>query len=199
VFRRRFTVSLLLALAAPSLAGAAEPVFTPAQWQPRQGRWRFEAGELVCEGKGHSSLIVRRGLTARDLELSVEVKFSGPDASAGLFFRSQGARFYRDTTFYQFEWYTAGRHHGTRLSLMRKTPRWKQIVKPIFRAPPIGRWIKLRVRVQGDRIECFVDDKRVFSRRDTAFVRAGAMGLHVFQPRVVRFRRPVVRSLDRGR
>lgn len=191
---------LMVALAAiPALAHAEAPAFTPAQWQPKQGRWRFEGAELLCEGKGYSSLIYRRGLKARDLELSVEVKFFGPNASAGLFFRAQGAHFYRDTTFYQFEWYTAGRHHGTRLSLMRKTPRWKQIVKPIFRAPPIGQWIKLRVRVQGDRIACFVDDKLVFSRRDTTFLRAGALGLHVFQPQAVRFRRPVVRSLDRAR
>jgi hypothetical protein len=189
---------LAVLLLLTSAAHAEAPAFTPAEWQPRQGRWRFEGKELLCEGKGYSSLIYRRGLKARDLELAVEVKFSGPNASAGIFFRAQGARFYRDTTFYQFEWYTQGRHHGTRLSLMRKTPRWKQIVKPIFRAPPIGRWIKLRVHVVGDRITCFVDDKQVFSRRDKTFLRTGAMGLHVFQPQAVRFRRPVVRSLDGG-
>jgi len=194
---------LIACLSWMTLLGAGQPataepetVFEKRQWKVHQGKWRFEKGELVCLGKGRSSLIYRRGFQARDFDLSVQVKFLGPDSSAGLVFRAAGKSYYRDITFYQYEWYTRGRHHGRRLSLMRKTPRWKQIVPPILREPPMDRWITFRVRAKGELIECFVDSKKVFTRRDRAFVRKGSVGLHVFQPRAVRFRRPVLTTLE---
>jgi hypothetical protein len=194
--RLRGWLALAFSLLAASRLGAEPQKFTKEQWKVHQGKWQFEDGELVCLGKGRSSLIYRRGFRARDLELSVQVKFLGPDSSAGLVFRGAGKSYYRDITFYQFEWYTKGSHHGRRLSLMRKTPRWKQIVKPIVRDPPMNRWITFRVRARGPLIECFIDDEKVFSRRDRAFFREGSVGLHVFQPRTVRFRRPAVKALE---
>lgn len=191
----RLAACTLLLAALPAAAG--EPAFVEEEWQVKQGTWRFEGGELVCKGKGTSSLIYRKGFHARDLELAVEVKFLGKESSAGLVFRARGKSYYRDVTFYQLEWYTEGRHHGTRLSLMRKTPRWKQIVRPIFEAPPMERWIPFRVVAQGERLTCFVDGKKVFETRDQAFLEPGRVGLHVFQARPVRFRRPVARSLDK--
>lgn len=189
-------LSLLSTLHGAARADAPGASFDRQRWKVHQGEWRFEEGELLCLGKGRSSLIYRQGLRARDVDISVDVRFSGRDSSAGIVFRSAGKRYYHDITFYQFEWYTRGHHHGRRLSLMRKTPRWKQIVKPIVRDPPIDRWITFRVRARGPLIECFIDGEKVFSRRDRAFVRKGAVGLHVFQPRAVRFRRPVVKVLD---
>ncbi len=184
----RLPAALLLILA--SAAAAQEPGFAPGEWRIRQGKWRFEAGELRCEGSSLSSLVEHRGKPLQDLELSVEVMFLGPSSSAGIFFRSEGRRFYGETTFYQFEWYTAGPHHGKRLSLMVKKPRaWQQIVVPIERDPPMQRWIRFRVRAQGDQLDAFIDDEKVFSKRDRSYRRAGSLGLHVFQARPVRFRR----------
>jgi len=191
---RWLAVATLLLLARS--ASAEEPAFVEREWQIKQGKWRFEEGELVCEGKGTSSLIYRKGFRARDVELSVDVKFLGKESSAGIVLRARGKSYYRDVTFYQFEWYTEGHHHGTRLSLMRKTPRWKQIVKPVFEAPPMDQWIRLRVIARGDRIRCFTGDKEVFDQKDRAFLEPGEVGLHVFQARRVRFRRPVVKELD---
>ena len=195
VATRTWLVWMLALVALPAAAG--EPAFVEGEWQVKQGKWRFEDGELVCEGKGTSSLIYRKGFSARDLELAAEVKFLGKESSAGLVFRARGKSYYRDITFYQLEWYTEGHHHGTRLSLMRKTPRWKQIVKPLFEAPPMGRWIRFRVVARGERLTCFVDGKKVFETRDRAFLRPGQVGLHVFQARAVRFRRPTTRSFDK--
>lgn len=184
-------VLLCVALALPTTVGAEETGFASGDWRVRQGTWRFlPDGELRCEGSGISSLVEHRGGALQDLELTVEVKFPGPSSSAGIFFRAEGRRFYGETTFYQFEWYTAGPHHGKRLSLMVKKPRaWQQIVVPIVREPPLGRWIVLKVRAQGENLDAFVDGAKVFSKRDRSLLRPGRFGLHVFQARPVHFRR----------
>jgi len=184
---------LLLALSiitGPAVLGEEPAASRAADWQVRQGKWRFEPdGAITCEGSVMSSLLQRKAFTARDLELSVQVMYLGPNSSAGVYFRSAGASFYGETTFYQFEWYTPGRHHDRRLSLMVKSPRsWKQIVVPIIRETPYQKWIQLRVRAEGDHLEAFVDGKRVFEKRDRTYLRAGTVGLHVFHASAVRFR-----------
>jgi hypothetical protein len=174
------------AVAAPGADEALAP-FRAADWEIRQGRWRFEpSGALLSEGSPQA-LIYHRGPAARDIDLTVEIMFLGPESSAGLVFRAEGADYRREVTFYQLEWYTRGSHHDRRLSLMVKNPRWKQIVKPVYREPPVGRALTLRVRAKGERVECFVDGVLVFAVRDRSFLRPGRLGLHVWQPRAVRF------------
>jgi hypothetical protein len=187
-----------LALGAPGKDSPSATALTRDRLSILQGRWRFEKdGTLLCEGSETSSLVVLKGTRARDLSLSVEVLFAGDESSAGLFFRAENERFFGAASFYQFEWYTRGHHHDRRLSLMTKNPRWKQIVNPIQREAPLGRWIRLRVRAVCDHLEAFVDDVRVFERRDRALIRAGRLGLHVFQRRPVRFRALEVELLDK--
>jgi hypothetical protein len=183
---------LVFALAAigPRPARAqTEPPLTPfraGDWDVQQDEWRFDPeGELRSAGR--RALVYHRTARPRDLDFAVEVMFLGPESSAGLVFRAAGAG-YGGTTFYQFEWYTRGRHHDRRLSLMVKNPRWKQIVVPLYPEAPVDRWIALRVRARGDLIECFVDGRLVFTKRDRTFLRPGRVGLHVWQPRAVRFR-----------
>jgi len=174
-------------------------VFRAADWKVRQGAWRFEpSGELLCEGKSMSSVLYRRAFAARDLDFSVEVRFLGAESSAALFFRAAGDSFYDSTTFYQLEWYTRGHHHDRRLSLLVKKPhwRWRQLVKPILRDAPFNKWIVFRVRAVGALLEGYIDGVRVFSQRDSTYLRPGAVGLHVFQPRAVRFRNVELKSLD---
>jgi hypothetical protein len=204
----RLQLRVLLATSALVLIGAggggaptSRPggAFSAEEWKPRQGKWRFEpSGEILCEGTSMSSVLYRRGFTARDLDFSVEVMFLGPESSAGLFLRAAGDSFYDSTTFYQFEWYTRGHHHDRRLSLLVKNPhwRWRQLVTPIVRDAPFNKWIVFRVRAVGTQLEGFIDGARVFSQRDRSYVRAGKAGLHVFQPRAVRFRNVQLRSLD---
>ena len=179
---------LLLRAPAAAEAPASQPAFRAADWQVRQGQWRFtDAGELECAGRGRSSLVYHATARPRDLDVAVDVWFLGPESSAGIVFRAAGEPYGRET-FYQFEWYTRGTHHDRRLSLMVKNPKWKQLVKPTYPDAPFGRWITLRVRAVGDRIECFVDGKLAFKQRDRTYPRAGLVGLHVWQPRPVKFR-----------
>jgi hypothetical protein len=179
---------LCAAGAAPAAAAAPLTPFRAADWEVQQGKWRFEpSGELVSEGGAHSAAVLWKGGQPRDLDFEVELMFPRADASAGLTFRGVGTSFPRET-FYQYEWYTRGSHHDKRLSLMVKNPKWVQIVTPAYPEAPIGRWLRLRVRAQGDRIDCYLDGKLVFRTHDRRYLRPGRVGLHVFMPRPVRFR-----------
>ncbi len=175
---------------APDDAAPAAPApMRREDWEVAIGKWTFEpTGEAWCEGKANSSLLWWKRDRPKDFDASVEVKFLGPESSAGILFRAKGEDFYKDAAFYQFEWYTRGTHHDKRLSLMKKNPYWVQIVEPKYPEAPYDRWITLRVRAEGDRLRTFVDGEEVFDKRDATFVRPGKIGLHVFQPRKTRFR-----------
>ncbi len=116
MLRLPLLVTLLLAAApAAAQAPASQPGFHAADWQIRQGQWRFtDEGELECAGRGRSSLVYYTAAKARDLDVSVDVMFLGTESSAGIVFRAAGAPYGRET-FYQFEWYTRGTHHDKRL------------------------------------------------------------------------------------
>lgn len=158
-------------------------------WEVAIGKWTFEPnGEAWCECKATSSLLWWKRDRPKDFDASFEVKFLGPESSAGMLFRSKGEDFYQDAAFYQFEWYSRGTHHDKRLSLMKKNPYWVQIVEPKYPEAPYGQWITMRVRAEGDRIRAFVDGEEVFDQRDATFVRPGKIGIHVFQPRKAHFR-----------
>jgi hypothetical protein len=193
------SVSVSVSVSPPPTADASDASattptrFDPSEWEPAQGHWSFLDGELVSDGKAMSALVYRRGERPRDFDFTVEVKFETNESSAGILFREVGDDFYKDATFYQFEWYTHGSHHDRRLSLMKKNPYWVQLVEPRYPEAPLDAWITLRVRAEGDFVQTFVDGVAVFSKHDPTFVRAGRLGLHCFMPRRVRFRRPVVR------
>jgi hypothetical protein len=42
---------------------------------------------------------------------------------------------------------------------------------------PVGEWHVLKIRQQGDQIECFLDDQKHLSARDDTFTKAGRVGL----------------------
>jgi hypothetical protein len=165
-------------------------------WDVAIGKWHFEDdGTAWCECKATSSLLYWKRERPRDFDARVDVMFLGAESSAGLVFREKGEDFYDEATFYQFEWYSRGSHHDKRLSLMRKNPYWVQIVEPKTPVAPYQKWFRLRVRAEGDHLETYVDDELVFDKHDPTFVRAGRVGLHVFQPRKAIFRDFVLTSL----
>ena len=171
------------------VAAEAPHPFRRDQWEVAIGKWTFdESGEVSCECKATSSLLFWKAAKPKDFDASVEVLFPTDEASLGILFRLRGEDFYEDAAFYQFEWYTRGTHHDKRLSLMKKNPYWVQIVTPKFPEAPLNKWIKLRVRAEGDHIKTWVDDELVFEKTDATFVRSGKLGLHVFQPRKIRMR-----------
>jgi hypothetical protein len=42
---------------------------------------------------------------------------------------------------------------------------------------PAGEWHKLRIRMVGDHIQCFLDGKKLLDVQDTTFPAAGKVGL----------------------
>ncbi len=191
------------AVPAPSVLAATDAAlaspFVREEWEVVAGHWEFEeTGELACECKTNSSLVYRKGAQPKNFDASFDVMFFGVESSAGLVFREVGDDFYNEATFYQFEWYTAGTHHDKRLSLMTKQfvsgasgkrgPFWIQIVEPRYPTAPYDKWTRFRVRADGDQLKTWIDGELQFEKRDPTFVREGKIGLHVFQPRKVRFR-----------
>lgn len=150
-------------------------------WEIGAGKWTFENGEASCECTS-GSVIYWKNDRPKDFAAAIDIFFLTVESSAGLVFREAGG------TFYQFEWYTRGTHHDRRLSLMVKNPYWVQIVDPLEREPSIGKWIRYRVRAEGDHIETFIDGERVFDKTDRSYLREGRIGIHVFQPRKIRLK-----------
>jgi hypothetical protein len=167
-------------------SSSALPPMRRGDWREAIGRWTFDRGEAVCECKATSSLIYYAGSTSRDFDAEVEFVFLGPESSLGILFREVGEDFYREASFYQFEWYSHGSHHNRRLSLMKKNPYWRQIVEPKYPEAPYNRPIRMRVVAEDARYRAYLDGELVFDRRDDTFVREGRLGLHVFQPRPLR-------------
>ena len=165
-------------------------------WEVAIGKWTFENGEASCECKATSSLLYWKGARPKDFEASVEAWFLTSESSAGILFRERGEDFYEDATFYQYEWYTRGSHHDKRLSLIIKNPYWVQIVTPKFPEAPLGRWIELKVRAEGDSLKTWLDGELSFEKKDATLVRTGRIGLHVFQPRKIRLRNFRLTVLD---
>lgn len=161
---------------------AGPPPMRAEDWEIGAGTWTFEDGEASCECSSGSVIYWKRD-RPKDFDASIEVFFLTTESSAGLVFREAAG------TFYQFEWYTRGAHHDRRLSLMVKNPYWVQIVDPVEREPPLEKWIRFRVRAEGDRIQTFLDGEPVFDKNDRSYVREGRIGIHVFQPRKIRLRR----------
>ncbi|MFI5300279.1 MAG: family 16 glycoside hydrolase [Polyangiales bacterium] len=165
-------------------------------WDVAIGKWHFEDdGSVWCECRATSSLLYWKHARPKDFEASVEVKFLGPESSAGIVFRERGEDFYDEATFYQFEWYARGSHHDKRLSLMRKNPYWIQIVEPKSPVAPYDTWFRLKVRAEGDHLQSFLDDELVFDTHEKSLVRDGRVGLHVFQPKKAYFRGFVITAL----
>lgn len=171
---------------------AAAPSITATMraedWEIVAGEWSFENGEASCACTSGSMIFWKRD-RPKDFDASIDVRFAVIESSAGLVFREQAG------TFYQFEWYTRGTHHDRRLSLMVKNPYWVQIVTPIEREPELEKWITLHVRARGDRIETFVDSELAFEKVDATYVRAGRIGVQIFQPRKIRLARFRIEAL----
>ena len=42
---------------------------------------------------------------------------------------------------------------------------------------PVGEWHELKIKMKGDRIECFLDGKKELDVKDATFTKAGKIGL----------------------
>jgi len=154
-------------------------------WKVVGARWRQRAGRIYVDEKG-------KGFGGRSLclsttkppeipfEIEVAVKFSPDSGAAGLVFHSDGK----------------DRHYGFypsngRLRLSRfngpNVQTWQVLADVENKAYRQGEWNWLRVRIEKERLLCYVNGQLAVESTDTGF-RKGAVGLAKFRDTSAEFK-----------
>ena len=157
------------------------------QWEPLFGaRWQQRGGRIVVDGLGSGfggrSLLVAKGEAPQvPYELAVTVKLDDEAGAAGLVFQSDGGE--RHYGFYP----SAGK---LRLSRFEGPDvfSWQVLGEKPSEAYRPGDWNRLKVRVEKDKLSCFVNDELVIESSDRVFT-AGRVGLAKFRNTGAEFRR----------
>ena len=132
----------------------------PRQWQPLFGaRWHQRAGRILVDGLGQgfggrSLCLNRQAPPALPYEVSVNVKLNDEAGAAGLAFGSDGE--HNHFGFYP----TNGKMRFTRFD-GPDVFSWKVLKEFTSRHYRPGQWNNLRVRLEADKISCFVNDQLV--------------------------------------
>ena len=154
-------------------------------WKTVGARWRQRAGRIYVDeagaGFGGRSLCLSTIEQPEvPFEIEVAVKFSPDSGAAGLVFHSDGK----------------DRHYGFypsngRLRLSRfngpNVETWQVLADVENKAYRQGDWNWLRVRIEKDRLACYVNDQLAIESTDTGF-RKGAVGLAKFRDTSAEFK-----------
>lgn len=164
-------------------------------WEPVSGRWGIEDVPGASKGKAlvqratgnDFNIIVAPGGPYADVDVAVRFKpISGQeDASAGIVFRFSDGRYYviranalEDN--FNLYYYDRGR---------------RQISGSGAKAPPLGRWHKLRVVAEGDRLKGWLNDELLIDHRDSRYS-SGQIGLWTKADSVTAFDDLVVKPIS---
>ncbi len=161
-------------------------VLDPEDWTPLAGsRWKQRAGRILSSGAGtgfggRGQCLSTAAPPAIPYEVAVSVRFEPADGAGGLVFHSDGG----------------DRHYGFypsngELRLTRfdgpDVYAWTvlaQVRSPLYRADG---WSHLKVRVETDRIRCYLNDELVIESNDQT-LRSGRVGLCKFRNTQAEFR-----------
>ena len=151
----------------------------PREWQPLMGaRWSQKAGRVSVEGTGkgfggRALCLNQREAPAVPYEIAVTVKLENESGAAGLVFASDGGDLHYG--FYP----TAGQLRLTRFDgpTVYSWAILKSVPSPHYRA---GDWNTIKVRVEKDRLLCYVNDQLAIESDDKE-LRAGKVGLAKFR------------------
>jgi regulator of sirC expression with transglutaminase-like and TPR domain/S1-C subfamily serine protease len=156
------------------------------EWEPKLGgQWRQRAGRIIAEGigkgfGGRTLCLSARNLPDLPCEIAVSVRLHDESGAAGLIFHSEGG-----DTHYGF-YPSSGQLRLTRFD-GPDVFAWKvlqQKASPHYRP---GEWNRLKVRLEKDRIRCFVNDQLVIESNDDTYTK-GRVGLAKFRDTVAEFR-----------
>jgi regulator of sirC expression with transglutaminase-like and TPR domain len=161
-------------------------VLNPKQWKPLSGaRWTQHAGVIKAATPGtgfggRSVCLSTNEVPATTFETIVNVKLGDESGAAGVVFCSDGGD--KHYGFYP---------SGGKLRLTRfegaDVYSWTILADVASAAYHAGDWNQLRVRVDPERITCFINGQKVIELEDTA-LRGGAAGLCKFRNTVAEFR-----------
>jgi regulator of sirC expression with transglutaminase-like and TPR domain len=147
--------------------------------------WRQRAGQLVVaapgDGFGGRALCLStQAPPAVPFEVGVSVRLGREDGAAGLVFASDGEEIH-------YGFYPSG--GSLRLTCFRgpDISSWRIIEQKSSRRYRPGEWNRLKVRVEADRILCFVNDEKVIESQDVT-LRQGRVGLVKFRDTEAGFR-----------
>ncbi|PAW80371.1 MAG: hypothetical protein B9S33_18565, partial [Pedosphaera sp. Tous-C6FEB] len=151
----------------------------PREWQPLLGaRWSQKAGRISVEGTGkgfggRALCLNQREVPAVPYEIAVTVKLDNESGAAGLIFSADGGDLHYG--FYP----TAGQLRLTRFDgpTVYSWAILKTVPSPHYRA---GDWNTIKVRVEKDRLLCYVNDQLAIES-DDATLRSGKVGLAKFR------------------
>ena len=158
----------------------------PRDWTPLFGaRWRQRAGRIAVEGLGNgfggrSLCLSKQVAPEKPFEVAVNVKFSPEDGAAGLVFHSDGNE--KHYGFYPS-------NGGFRLSRFDGSDvfQWKVLQEVRSDAYRPNDWNEIKVRVEKDRIVCFVNGTQIIESTDADFT-SGHVGLAKFRHTEAEFR-----------
>jgi regulator of sirC expression with transglutaminase-like and TPR domain len=159
----------------------------PREWNPLFGsRWQQRAGRIHVVGAGQGfggrSLCLSRTPTPMaPFELAVSVKLDQESGAAGLVFHADGQE--KHYGFYP----SSGKLRLTRFAGPDAFT-WKVLAERSSEHYRPGEWNRLKVRVEKDRLQCFVNDELVIESTDDAFV-SGQVGLAKFRDTEAEFKR----------
>ncbi|MCA9123693.1 MAG: trypsin-like peptidase domain-containing protein [Planctomycetaceae bacterium] len=156
------------------------------QWTPLLGaRWRQRAGKIYVTGQGtgfggRSLCISTADVPEVPFELGVHVKLDDEAGAAGLIFHSDGGD--KHYGFYP----TNGK---LRLTCFNGPTvfTWQileDVDTPHYRP---GEWNHLKVRIEADRLQCFVNEQLVMESRDQTYT-SGKIGLAKFRQTEAEFK-----------
>lgn len=156
------------------------------EWQLKfEGQWRQRAGRIIAEGLGRgfggrSLCLSRRKLPELPYEIAVRVRLGDESGAAGLIFHADG-----EDKHYGF-YPSAGKLRLTRFD-GPDVFTWKVLEQKDSQHYRPGEWNTLKVRLEKDRIRCFVNDHLVIESTDDVYT-TGQAGLAKFRDTVAEFK-----------
>lgn len=149
------------------------------------GRWRQRAGQIVVDGRaggfgGKAVCISKTAQPVVPYELSVQVKFTPGDGAAGLVFHSDGGDkhygFYPSNGSVRFSRFDGPDVYSWAVLREARTSNLKK-----------DTWNQLKVRVESDRVFCFLNGEQIFEVEDATY-KAGSVGLCKFRQTEAEFK-----------
>lgn len=148
-------------------------------------RWRQRAGRITVDSPGRgfggrSLCLWRHDVPQRPFEVAVAVRLGDESGAAGLVFGADGGD--RHYGFYP---------SGGRLRLARfdgpDVHSWNVLAEVSSSHYRAGQWNTLKVRLERDRIVCFVNDEQVIESHDAVYT-TGQAGLARFRDTLAEFK-----------